>query len=150
MKTPPISEFMSRSPWTIGADQPLAAAHRMMRRHDIRHLPVLRGGSVVGVVSQRDLHLIETLQDVDPEEVPVEEAMSQDVFAVPPDAPIDEVAEVMAARKLGCAIVGTFGHVEGIFTTVDALLALTWRFRVADEDAAEIGAAQKTGYSAGG
>jgi acetoin utilization protein AcuB len=50
-----VERFMTRSPLTIGQDQPLAAAHRMMREHRVRHLPVLDGGMLVGVVSQRDL-----------------------------------------------------------------------------------------------
>jgi len=129
MPIPPISEFMTPTPWTIGAEQSLGTAHRLMRQHDIRHLPVLRSGSVVGIVSLRDLYLMETLEDVDIEDTHVEEAMKQDVFTVRPEAPIDEVAEVMAMRKLGSAIVAVHDRVEGVFTTVDALLALTWLFR---------------------
>src|SRR5690606_1318822 len=79
-----IERYMTQSPHTIGRDQTLAAAHRVMREHGIRHLPVLEGGKLVGIVSQRDLHLLETLDDVDPEQVEVSEAMTQDVYAVGP------------------------------------------------------------------
>ena len=74
MTEPTIDQFMTRAPHTIGYHQTLATAHRMMRELSIRHLPVLDGGKLVGILSQRDLHFIETLKDVDPDEVPVSEA----------------------------------------------------------------------------
>jgi acetoin utilization protein AcuB len=86
---------------------------------------VLEGGKLVGIVSDRDLHLIETLPDSDPDEVTVEEAMTEDVYAVGLDHPLDVVAEQMAAHKYGCAIVvNRHQAVEGIFTTVDAMQVL--------------------------
>jgi acetoin utilization protein AcuB len=124
MLIPPVSEYMSSSPHTVGADQTLAVAHRIMREHAIRHLPVLRGGKVVGIVSQRDLHLVETFQDSSPDEVAVEDAMTEDVLSVPPEAPLDEVVEMMSDRKLGSVVVMRHDRVVGIFTTTDALYAL--------------------------
>jgi len=100
----------------------MSQAHELMRSHRIRHLPVLEAGKLVGIVSDRDLHLIETLQDSDPDEVTVDEAMTEDVYVVGPDDPVDAVADQMAARKYGCAIVANqCGVVEGIFTTIDAM-----------------------------
>jgi acetoin utilization protein AcuB len=115
---------MTRSVHTIGTQSPLSEAHRLMNEHAIRHLPVLEGGRLVGVVSMRDLHLVETLKDVDPREVTVEEAMSQDAYTVAPGTPLAEVARTMAQHKYGSAVIVRDGHVEGIFTTVDALRAL--------------------------
>ena len=102
----------------------VSAAHKMMHDHAFRHLPVLHGGQLVGMVTDRDLKLIETLKDVDPEKVPVEDAMSTQVYAVPPETPLDEVASEMAAHKYGSAVVMQNGKVVGIFTTVDACRAL--------------------------
>ncbi len=119
-----IDEFMTRTVHTIGSRSPLSEAHRLMNEHAIRHLPVLEGGKLVGVVSMRDLHLVETLKGVDPKEVTVEEAMSQDAYTVHPGAALIEVARTMAMHKYGSAVVASNGRVEGIFTTVDALKAL--------------------------
>lgn len=119
-----VDDFMTRSVHTIGAQSPLAEAHRMMNEHAIRHLPVLEGGRLVGVVSMRDLHLIETLKGVDPKEVAVEEAMAQEAYTVPPGTALLEVARTMAMHKYGSAVVARNGNVEGIFTTIDALKAL--------------------------
>lgn len=119
-----IADRMTRTPYVVGDEQTLATAHEVMRAHGIRHLPVLHGGKLVGVVSVRDLHLIETLRDVDPEEVKVEDAMTQDVYAVEPKTPLKEVVKDMAERKLGSAVVVERGKVVGVFTTVDALETL--------------------------
>jgi CBS domain-containing protein len=57
--------------------------------------------------------------------VPVEDAMTDSVYSVPPETPLEEVAATMAANKYGAALVtGERGRVVGVFTTVDALHAL--------------------------
>lgn len=122
-----IAERMTKTPHLIGAEQTLKVAHELMRTHDIRHLPVLHGGKLIGLLSLRDLHLVETLPDVDPETIRVEEAMSQDVYAVPPKTPLKQVVTEMAARKLGSAVVVEGTKVVGVFTTVDALELLAER-----------------------
>jgi acetoin utilization protein AcuB len=76
------------------------------------------------MLSQRDLHLIETLKDVDPKEVRVEEAMSQDCYTAAPETPLAEVAREMALHKYGSAVILRGAEVLGIFTTTDALRAL--------------------------
>lgn len=110
---------MTPAPHSIGRDQPLSRAHELLREHRIRHLPVLEGGVLVGVLSDRDLHLVETLRDVDPSRVAVEEAMSSVVYAVAPETPLDEVLDRMADHKYGCAVVMEGQRVSGIFTTSD-------------------------------
>jgi len=125
MTEPSIDQFMTRSPHTIGHDQTLAAAHRLMREHSIRHLPVLDAGKLVGVLSLRDLHFIETLKDIDQEQVQVSEAMSQDVYTIGPRSSVRKVAAEMAEHKYGCVVAIDKGRVVGIFTVVDALEALS-------------------------
>jgi acetoin utilization protein AcuB len=119
-----IHRFMTRSPHTISARHTLAEAHQTMRERGVRHLPVVQEGRLVGVVSQRDLYLLETLRGVDVGRELVEEAMTDEPFVVPPDAPLEEVAEVMATRKHGSALVMESTTVVGIFTSTDALRAL--------------------------
>src|ERR1044071_1133755 len=93
---PTIMKYMTPIPYSIGLDQKLAVAHSMMQAHRIRHLPVLSGGQLVGLLSDRDLHLIETLRDVDPEKVLVEDAMTSAPYTAAPDAPLDVVVSTMA------------------------------------------------------
>jgi acetoin utilization protein AcuB len=120
-----VERFMTVAPVVIGSDRPLADAQRLMRERDIRHLPVVEGGRLVGIVSQRDLYLIGTLRTVDPAFAPVREAMTADPYAVPPDAALEDVAAVMSERRYGAAVVVDRGAVIGVFTTVDALRALS-------------------------
>ena len=119
-----VGRHMSAAPLTVGAEETLAVAHRLMRAKRIRHLPVLRGGKLVGILSQRDLMLIETLPDVDPATIPVEDAMTTEVFAVSPEAPLAAVAARMAERKLGSAVVMKGDRVVGLFTATDACRTL--------------------------
>jgi acetoin utilization protein AcuB len=124
MNEPQVYKYMSPLPHSIGRDQPLARAHELMRKHRIRHLPVLDGGVLVGLVSQRDLHFIETLRDVDPEEVLVEEAMTPDPFFVAPETPLREAVVQMAEHKYGATVVMDGARIVGVLTAVDALRAL--------------------------
>lgn len=127
MSAPTIRSYMTPSPHTIGKDQTLERASVVMRTHDIRHLPVLEGGKLLGILSNRDVYLIETLQDVDPAKVTVEEAMSAEPYAVAPDTPLADVVREMIAHKYGAAVVMQGREVVGIFTTIDALRALADR-----------------------
>jgi acetoin utilization protein AcuB len=119
-----IESFMTRSPHTVGSDQTLATAHHRMAEASIRHLPVLEGGRLVGLLSARDLDFVETLPSVDPKTIAVTQAMSQEVYSVGPRDTLAAVAKEMADNKYGSAVVLEHGKVLGMFTTVDALRAL--------------------------
>ena len=125
MLMPTLSRYMTPWPRTIARNATMAEAYRLMRRHGIRHLPVMDGDRVVGLVSLRDLHLLETLPGVEPEEVPVEDAMSPDVFVASESDELPDVLDRMAEGKLGSAVVVGRGGLIGIFTAVDAMRALS-------------------------
>jgi acetoin utilization protein AcuB len=121
---PTIQKYMTTTPHSVGKDQTLEHAHRLLRQERIRHLPVLDGGVLVGMVTERDLALIEGFESIDPKKVTVEDAMSTEVYSVSPDALLDEVVTEMAEKKYGSAVVVQNNKVVGIFTTVDACRAL--------------------------
>lgn len=120
-----VEHFMTHAPHTIGHDQPLSEAHRLMREHGIRHLPVLDRGKLVGVLSLRDLHFFETLADVDPDRICVSEAMSTDTYTVGPRTTLRRVAAEMADHRYGSVVVVDKERVIGILTTVDGMRALS-------------------------
>ena len=124
MLMPTLSRFMTRKPWTIARTATLMDAHRLMREHRIRHLPVMDGKSVVGMVSMRDLHLLETLPGVTPDDVEVEDAMSREMFVASEHDELADVVERMAEAKIGSAVVMHQGDLIGIFTAIDAMRAL--------------------------
>lgn len=118
---PTLQKYMTTTPHTIGKDQKLAAAYKIMRDNHIRHLPVLDGGALVGILSDRDVHFIESLQGVDPDKVSVEDAMTAAPYTVGPNTGLDEVVSTMAEHRYGSAVVMQNEKVVGIFTAVDAL-----------------------------
>jgi acetoin utilization protein AcuB len=119
-----IRGFMTASPHTIGVNQPLSAARELMHQHHIRHLPVLDGGRLVGLLSERDLALVGGLPGVNPDRVAVAEAMTPDPHCISPDSSLEWIAAEMAQSKMGSVVLVEHGRVVGIFTTVDALRAL--------------------------
>ena len=127
-RTAPISDFMTSMPHTVGSEQTITFAQGMMRKYDIRHLPVLHGGELYGVVSDRDLGMIASLNEVNPDETTVEEAMTQEAYTVTLDTPLFDVLQAMLEHKYGSAIVGEGVKIVGILTTHDALNLLVENF----------------------
>ena len=82
------------------------------------------GGELRGLLSERDIFVLESIPGVDREKVHVDEAMSPLTYAVAPSTPLQRVAREMAAHKYGAAVVMEGPHVVGVFTTVDACRAL--------------------------
>lgn len=119
-----IGELMTPCPVAIRPEQSLAFAHELMRSHGVRHLPVVEEGRVVGVVSQGDLRLLESIGEVEVDKVPVEEAMVQRPYMVWADTPVSEVLGHMLEQRLGSALVMDRKGLAGIFTSVDAMVAL--------------------------
>lgn len=115
---------MSPAPVTVRQNQTLAEAHEIMRAHGVRHLPVMAGERLVGLVTERDLAMVEDLQGVHPKRTRVEEAMTTDVHVASPDAPLRLAVAEMADRKIGSAVVVEGGQVVGVFTAVDACRTL--------------------------
>jgi acetoin utilization protein AcuB len=117
-----VADYMTPGPYTIGREQSLVAAKQMMQKIHARHLPVLHGGKLVGVLSDRELTAIETLPGS--KQLTVEDAMVPDVYITSETAPLATVAGEMARQRIGSAIVLKDEHVVGVFTSVDALRAL--------------------------
>lgn len=120
---PTIEKYMTTAPHTIGSDQTLAKAERLMSEFRIRHLPVLEGGKLVGILSDRDLKMVESFKDVDAEKVKISEAFCEDIYMVSPKAPLNEVCAEMSLHKYGSVLVVDNHKLVGIFTWVDALRA---------------------------
>lgn len=120
---PTIEKYMSTNPHTVGADQPLSKASQMMGEFQIRHLPVLEGGKLVGIISDRDLKFVESFRDVNPETTKISDACTEDIYMVSPKAPLTEVCAEMSLHKYGSVLVVDNHKLVGIFTWIDALKA---------------------------
>lgn len=122
---PTVQKYMTYVPKSIGFDQTIEKALDYMRELRVRHLPVLKGGKLVGILTDRDVNLVMGFNDADPKTMTVDEAYTPDPYFTKPDAKLDEVASEMAEHKYGCAIVVDNNKLVGIFTEVDALRALS-------------------------
>jgi len=121
---PAVARYMTSRPVTIDSATTLAAAERLMRVHQIRHLPVVDAGRLVGLLVAHDVHMLELVGRLDLESVIVGSVMIRDPFTVRESEPLDRVVDVMAGRKLDAVVVMDLLGVRGIFTAVDACEAL--------------------------
>lgn len=121
----PVEEFTTPDPITAEEDMPVEDLQRLMEENGIRHLPIVRGTAVVGVVSDRDVRLSAGLSAAEKFLVQASDIMTDDPLCVSADTPLDEVAYAMSERKVGSVIVkNEAGELVGIFTATDALNAL--------------------------
>ena len=146
-----IERYMTTVIVVVGPDQPLSEAIRLMRLHEVRHLPVVLQGKLKGVLSQRDIYLMQSLDRIDPSRVAVSEVMTKDPYTIEPDEGVDRVAREMVRRRIGTALVTHGERLMGLFTTSDALLALAALVeddRVPGEDAVLEPAPRRPGVEA--
>lgn len=119
---PTVGEFMTAHVQVIGMESALAEARALMAKHGIRHLPVMDGRHVVGLLSERDLSKLEGFPMLRMSSVTVPDAMSTLPYVVEPDTPLVDVLRNMLEQRLGSAVVtDQSGAVVGIFTVTDAL-----------------------------
>lgn len=106
----------------------------MMTEHDIRHLPVCESHLVIGILSERDVRVALTVRPGDTQ-LTIKEVCTE-AYLVDLERRLDEVADEMAERRIGSAIVLRGDKLAGILTTTDIcrLLATTLREAYADED----------------
>ena len=121
---PTVQKYMTASPYTIDAGQTMSDAHALLYQRRVRHLPVLRGAQLGGMLCERDFALIAALGSVDLDRIKVEDAMSVSIYKVSPETPLERVAHEMAAKRLDSVVVVRDGTVAGILTTVDVCSAL--------------------------
>lgn len=119
-----VEDLMTRSPLTVEASKSLADARRLMKRWNVRHLPVMDEGTLVGLISDRDVKLIEAHSNARAADIPLVEAMSLAPWTVAPSTPLEVAVRHMARHKLGSSVVLENGKVVGILTSSDGLRAL--------------------------
>jgi len=123
-----VRDIMSTELITLDEDEDLDLADEMMRLGRVRHLPVVQGGRLVGLVSEKDLLRVQvsSLADLSAAEshdinrrIPVRDVMTHEVHAVDPEMPVLEAARLMLHTKLGCLPVVEHGLLIGIVTEGD-------------------------------
>lgn len=121
---PTVGQYMSRNPVIIDGGLNLVDAYTRMFQREIRHLPVYVNNHLVGIISDRDLGHTMAVKGLDPQKTTIESVCTPNPFVVDPDHRLDQVVEIMAANKIGAALVMRDGQLLGIFSVIDALHAL--------------------------
>jgi acetoin utilization protein AcuB len=123
MLMPSVKRYMTREPFAITSTESLLRAKALMAGHSIRHLPVIDGEQLVGIVSDRDVDVVDVIPGTNLECIEVARVMGPPIVVSGED-PIDEVSELMAKQRRDCVVVNGDHGVVGIFTATDALQAL--------------------------
>lgn len=113
-----VSGWMTDRPVTITPDRPVAEALATMSRHGIRHLLVVDGERLLGVVSDRDIACAARLEQ------PVSAIMTADeIITADPLTTLAEAARTLVFAKVGALPVLDGGRLVGLVTTHDLLRA---------------------------
>ena len=107
---------------TIGPEATARAAWKLMRDGRFRHLPVLKAGRLVGILSDRDLRPV--LLSPSLARVRVADLMSEEITTVRAGAPVEDAASLLVTKKIGCLPVLDGERLVGIVTETDLLAVL--------------------------
>ena len=113
-----LKDFMSRGVKTIRAGQSLEAAYQEMKLQKIRHLVVIEGKAVAGILSERDL---KGMNPRDRKAQRVADVMHEHVVTANPEMTVREAANLMRGQIIGCLPVLEKDRLVGIITVTDLL-----------------------------
>lgn len=127
-----VRDLMTKNPLTVSLDMPVVEARRMMLEHRIRHLLVMDGTRLAGIVTDRDirLNLPSPATSLSVWEInyllarmTLGSVMTKTVITVDPDRDAQDAARIMLDHKIGALPVVEAGTVIGIMTETDILRA---------------------------
>src|SRR3974377_551355 len=126
-----VKDIMTKEVATLGIEDELSVANDIMRLGRIRHLPVVSGETLVGIVSERDLFRSSLAQALgygnkDTREVRkhphIKDGMVKQGTTVSPDTELKDAVALMAERKIGCLPVVQDDKLLGLITETDVLM----------------------------
>lgn len=130
-KRTPVSSIMTKDVVTLTHTDDLVTAESLFKKHHIRHIPVVNGGGVTGMLSYTDLLRISFADAVDEDEVAVdttvynmftiEQVMAKNPVAVQTTTTVKEVAEILANNEFHALPIIDEGKLKGIVTTTDLI-----------------------------
>jgi len=137
-KRTPISEIMTKNVITLNRTDNLETAERLFKSNHIRHIPVVSGKNIIGMLSFTDLLRISFADAVDEDEYEVdtivynmftiEQVMAKNLISVNSNTTIKEVAEVLSQKEFHALPVVDNGKLVGIVTTTDLINYLISQF----------------------
>lgn len=127
-------EIMTKNPITASDDMTVAQALSLLHDLDVRHLPVVRAGELVGIVSDRDLRALDMPRVEEEEtlrtqaalyEAPVSEVMNTSIVQTHPETSLAELVDLLTMHRIGAVPVvdPSTNRLEGIVSYIDVLRA---------------------------
>jgi len=130
-KRTPISEIMTKEVITLNTVDSLDKMEHLFKKHYIRHIPVVKGDKVVGILSYTDLLRISFADAVDEDDDSVEtvvynmftleQVMAKNLVSVTSKTTIKKVAQLLSKKGFHTIPVIDAGRLKGIITTTDLL-----------------------------
>lgn len=116
-------DFKLKEMTIVTPEAKLMDVYRLMQKNRIRHIPVVKGGEAVGIISDKDVNFVSfTGSDND---MCASDVMSTDIYSVSPETPLSTMVSHMARMKINSALIhDEKGKIAGIFTSTDALKIL--------------------------
>jgi len=128
-----VSDWMTKKVIILYPTDYLSDALSMMKQHGIKHLPVLKDGKLLGIISDRDIKEYSpskaTTLDIYElhyllAKTRIKDVMKAKVITTGPDTPVEEAAMIMLDRNIGCLPVLEKGQLVGIISDKDIFRAL--------------------------
>ena len=125
-----MKDIMAREVATLKVDDELSLAEDIMRLGRIRHLPVMDGQRLAGIISERDLFRASLASVIDYDRqmkrdylktVVIKEVMTTDLITIGPEATVEEAGDLMLRHKIGCLPVISGERMVGLVTETDVL-----------------------------
>jgi CBS domain-containing protein/uncharacterized membrane protein YuzA (DUF378 family) len=117
-----VRQVMTSEPATVDPSTSIAEAARMLKQHDVGSLPVVEGGRLTGIVTDRDIALRVVGEERDPATVSVGDVASGRPATVRPDQQLDEALRVMAKQQVRRLPVVENDRLVGILAQADVAL----------------------------
>ncbi len=127
-----VRDWMTRDPATVGPNDSLERVVELLRRRDIRSVPVLEEGRLIGIVTDRDVRQVAPGYPLLRDEAEIHRymkhltvtaAMSADPMTIAPDAPLTDAAKVLETYRISSLPVVDGMELVGILTVTDLLRA---------------------------
>lgn len=137
-KRTPVSTIMTAEVITLNHTDSLDTAERLFKTKNIRHIPVVSGDAIIGMLSYTDLLRISFADaaDEDDSEVEtivynmftIEQVMAKNLVSINSQTTIKEAAEILAKKEFHALPVVDNGKLVGIVTTTDLINYLLDQF----------------------